>query len=878
MRVTTLKVGRSADGMVAYYAGLARDHQRRDGQARGPVDYYLDRQEPPGRWWGTGCGHLQLEGDVRAEQLEALLVGVDPRFGRRLGRAFGAKSARGFDATFSAPKSMSSLWAVTDDPWVRAELLAAHDTAVTAALAWFEQHGAVTRRGTDGVHQVDTRGITAALFRQHTSRTLDPQIHTHAVILAKVQDPSGRWLSLDARFLKQQQRSISYVYAAALRSEVTNRLGLGWGPVDNGHAELMVVPDAVQRLFSQRAEQVNEKLAELIREWSADHDGAEPHPRIVSGLAKAAALRSRPAKDHAVDADDLRGEWQAQAQEVGFDASRVVIGAHPAAPVAWEPDTVITEAIKRVSAAGATWLEADLVREIAALLPPDPAQGGKKLVERVDELAAQAVDCCLPLHPPAAINVAKRRDGSAITEHVTDRRYTTTEVLRQEERLVAWAATATSPTRDDADAVVAAVAGPDRLVLVVGPAGAGKTTTVARAVQQLRQNGRPVLGLAPSGKAADVLANETSLTTATVAKLLTEYRRPDGPSPTYRLPHGTTVVVDEAGMVATDDLAALVSIADRHGWRLVCVGDPDQLPAVGRGGMFGHWCDALPAYHLDEVRRFSQPWEADASLALRHGDPRAVSAYHDHGRLRANHPALVPRQVAHYYEKVTDDGETIAITTASTATARAINQEIQWQRTPQRRGRSAKLADDTRAFAGDQIATRRNDNTLITDRGVTVKNRHTWTVAQVHTDGSLLLTSAEKGTVTLPIRYVREHVELGWAVTGYGNQGVTTDRAVCVIEASSSRAGIYVGMTRGRHANLGLIVDATGALDAREAFTAAISRPPNALTALATREWLYRAQGQPAPAKHQSLPELDETARRIASLQSAAPRRRGRHR
>jgi hypothetical protein len=68
-----------------------------------------------------------------------------------LGRRFGDSSARGFDATFSAPKSVSALWGLTPDPFVRAEVLAAHDAAVDAALGWFEAHGAVTRRGRDGV-------------------------------------------------------------------------------------------------------------------------------------------------------------------------------------------------------------------------------------------------------------------------------------------------------------------------------------------------------------------------------------------------------------------------------------------------------------------------------------------------------------------------------------------------------------------------------------------------------------------------------------------------------------------------------------------------------------------------------------------------------
>ena len=82
----------------------------------------------------------------------------------------------------------------------------------------------------------------AALFRQHTSRTADPQLHTHAVIWAKVQDPTGKWLALDARFLKYQQRSIGWVYDAALRAELTARLGVGWGPVVDGHADIAGVP------------------------------------------------------------------------------------------------------------------------------------------------------------------------------------------------------------------------------------------------------------------------------------------------------------------------------------------------------------------------------------------------------------------------------------------------------------------------------------------------------------------------------------------------------------------------------------------------------------------------------------------------------------
>ncbi|MBW3581343.1 MAG: relaxase domain-containing protein [Actinobacteria bacterium] len=314
MRVTTLKVGKAGlAALIDYYAGLAHDQLRRDGASRGPVDYYLDPNEPPGRWWGQGCGAMELAGGVHPEQLAALLEARHPGHGGRLGRGFGAKSARAFDATFSAPKSASLLWALSPDPWVRAEVLAAHHIAVVAALDWLQHHGALTRRGTNGIEQVDTQGLVAALFRQHTSRTADPQLHTHAVIIAKVQDPTGKWLSLDARFLKRQQRSISWLYAGALRSELSARLSVSWGPVVEGHAEIDGLPQDLLKLFSQRTEQVEAKTAELIAAWVDEHDGAEPDALTIYRLERAAVRTSRPGKDKAVEADILRAEWRERA-------------------------------------------------------------------------------------------------------------------------------------------------------------------------------------------------------------------------------------------------------------------------------------------------------------------------------------------------------------------------------------------------------------------------------------------------------------------------------------------------------------------------------------------------------------------------------------
>ncbi|CAN5720432.1 hypothetical protein BH20ACT2_BH20ACT2_19970 [soil metagenome] len=855
MRATVLKaVPGEVNAIVLYYDGLERPPLARGGA----VGYYDDPEEPPGRWWGSGCAAVALAGEVKPEQLEHMLDAQHPLSGRKLGRGYGVKSARAYDATFSAPKSVSLLWALSPDGQVRAEVLAAHDTAVETALGWLEKHGNLTRRGTDGVDQVDACGLTVALFRQHTSRALDPQLHTHAVVWAKVQDPTGKWLALDARFLLRQQRSIGWVYDAALRVELSRRLGVDWQPLEPGvgQSDLAGVPAGLREVFSQRRAQVADKLAELIDRWSVEHDGADPDARTLYVLERRAVLASRPGKQHGIDPEMLRAEWRGRAREAGFDPDRLGTGVSRLHGLdAVDREAIVADALARVTDQGSVWLRADLAREIAAFIPAGAVADPDGLIEMIDGLAAEAAGRCVELHPPAPAGVPARGDGRPVSEHATDRCLSTAGVLAQEERLLDWAITRLepAPAADGGDrqrAVAHAIGGMGRLVLVVGPAGAGKTTAIRAGVDALRAQGRPVLGLAPSGKAADVLGDTAGCPATTLATVL--YRDRTGQD----LPAaGTTVVLDEAGMAATDDLATLVTLTERHGWRLICVGDPEQLPAVGRGGMFAHWCDTLPAHRLEEIHRFTEPWQAQASLALRRGDPVAAAAYAQRGRVATVHPALLARQVARQYLGATARGEPVAITTATAGTGRAINSEIQYHRhVGQPRGPAVELVDGTQVRVGDRIATRRNQATLITDFGAAVRNRHTWDVTAIDTDGSLTAQHPDRGTVTLPAGYVTRHVELGWAVTGYGTQGITTDHGICIIEPSSSRAGIYVGLTRGRNHNTAWILDPTGLAEPEAALATAIARPPNATTALATRGRLHRAQGLEPPSQEPVAP------------------------
>ncbi len=196
--------------------------------------------------------------------------------------------------------------------------------------------------------------------------------------------------------------------------------------------------------------------------------------------------------------------------------------------------------------------------------------------------------------------------------------------------------------------------------------------------------------------------------------------------------------------------------------------------------------------------------------------------------------------------------------TASTPprnTARSINREIQRLADPWSRRPRVGLADGTHVSVGDQIATRRNRRDLRTDQHEPVRNRHSWNVTGIDRTGGLTASHPERGTVTLPADYVARHVELGWAVTGYGNQGDTVDTGIAILEPGTTRNHAYVGLTRGRHNNTAWIPDPTGTLNPAHQLADIITRQPDHDSALATQAHFHREAGLDPPA----VPERSRT-------------------
>lgn len=850
--------------------------------------YYLDGEEPPGRWWGKAAGRLGFHGRFDSGGFLAVMAGRDPATGEDLGRRYGEESVRGYDSTFSAPKSVSVLFAVGDDQ-VRDQVVEAHERAVEAVLGWVEDHAHTRLRRHGHIMCVDAGGLVVGLFRQHTSRRLDPQLHTHAVIANRVPAPDGRWLALDARSLMVDQRTLSALYHADLRAELTRRLGVEWETPEYGIAEIAGIPEQVLAEFSQRTNDVQRRLNVKLERFRNSQQ-REPTVNERWRLEREAVVDSRPAKPHGVSLTQLHEEWRERVLALGYEPRRlveqVVDRVRHLDGIDHRVATALGgTALRSLGEGQSSWRRAEMVRELAAAMPTTIAVGSAELTEVVDGLAGQMADSrCVDISRPVPPSVPLRRDGRPITEAAVDRTLTTRSILDEEEELISWAQrrkerTATrirprtirfgrdlSPGQQES---VAAVAGDGGLELIVGAAGTGKTTMLAAGVLNLVVQGRKAFGVAPTAAAAEVLSTETRMRADTLDKLLTEHSHPSRPpDPTFDLIAGTTVIVDEAATASTPKLAELARLAHQHDWRIILVGDPRQFSAVGRGGMFAHLVDIHGAVELDQVHRFGHSWERQASLRLRTGDHGVLTEYQRRGRLHGGSLEQMETGIINAWKEARQRGDTVALMANSTDTVTRLNQLAQGTRVKAKeldpRGPWLRVGE-TLMLVSDEVVTRRNDRRLRTDQGLMVKNRDHWTITGIHRDRSVTITG-RTGTVHLPAEYVTEHLELGYAQTSHATQGRTVDISLLLVDTPTDSRGVYTPMTRGREANHAYVVteDNQTSLDV---LTQALAREWIDQPAVARRDQLDpQRQLQLEPAHLGEDDELDDIVRHARRL------------
>jgi hypothetical protein len=919
--------------------------------------------EPEGTWTGAGCPELGLAvGAAIDPAVFVALFGEhrDPRDSSRLGHAMAQykdwrpaynaaaaaeseataerlaelkdaakaqvrQAVQYFDATFSPSKSITLLhasfmanvnaamdrgdlqsagyWAMAaDDVW------ACVSQGNQAMLDYLQEHAGYTRSGShrgseDGVSSgrwEDAHGWVIGSFRQHTSRSGDPQLHVHNVILNKVRrERDGEWRTIDGKAIYRERGAAAAQGALVMETALTNALGVEWVRRDDRHGrEIKGVTQDLMDEFSKRTRQeIAAQLGELVDAYRVRH-GHDPDARALGSLRLKANKLSRDAKGDSEPGELMAHvrDWAQQAHRAEGQAleplgsqvsNRNGPSAGTAAPdlepapihgrpvlTAGQENRLMTAALELVQSAQSAWTRSALHRALGELLPAytgpmdDDGAGGllPALTDRV--LAGEVGRVVMLTAPewPVVPEALRRKNGESVFAPHQAQLYATEAQISMEERISDAAARRSAGVPRLAPELAAQLLGADqaqleaqldhdvaadvttttgsglhldqaaaayrlmtsdrRVEVMVGPAGTGKTRTVAAIARIWRQAkpGRRVIGLAPTQQAANVLRAEGLADSHNVTMFLVDRRR-------QIIPPGSLIVLDEASMVNMDHYLAVLQIAAASRSALRMVGDHQQMGAVGGGGGMEMLARQLGYVQLGEPARFREEWQREASLRLRAGEVSVLTEYDRQGRLRYGTKEEMAEAAYRYWLADYLDGRHSVLIAHEQADAAEMSRRARADL--KRYGRVAAdgevaLTEGAVASAGDRIMARKNDH----DQPVGVPDRRLSNrdvLEVIRTDAGefgravevrLLLGRDSEGieqwgaAFLLKRQYLADHCHLAYGVTIHSAEGSTfDDSSYSLIRPSDTRRTLYTAMTRARGENIAFVVGEPGLPD-----------------------------------------------------------------
>lgn len=570
-----------ADGAKRYYAA---------------ADYYTQGQELIGHWGGKGAERLGLSGQVGKEAFEQLCDNLDPRTGKPLTVRTRAERTVGYDFTFSVPKSVSLLYGLTED----AGMLDAFRGAVRETMQEMEveMKTRVRRRGADTNRT--TGNMVWAEFIHTTSRPVDgvpdPQLHAHCFAFNSTFDQEEeRWKAGQFRELK---RDAPY-FQAAFRVRLAGRLqDLGFGVVrKRDDFEVAGIPVDVLKRFSRRTELIEKKAQEKgitdpDRKAELGRETRESKGKNLSMAELQREWRSRLSQEEQDWIEGvLRRETVPQMPQPGERAAVDHAIGHSFVRDAVVPERkLMTEALKR-------GLGAVTVNGVAKELAARPL-----IRSRVEERDMATTREMLALESKI---VSFARDGRGRSRPMgsPDRQVTRTW-LNEEQKA----------------AVRHVLASRDRVMLIRGVAGTGKTTLEEEIGEALVEAGKPVVAIAQSVKASrEVLREKQVFASAdTVARFLKDTQM-------QQTAKGGVILVDEASQLGTRDMHAVFTVADAVGARVILVGDRRQHKSVTAGEPLKLLEEraGLPVAQVTDILRQSGDYKKVAK-ALSEGDTGAA--------------------------------------------------------------------------------------------------------------------------------------------------------------------------------------------------------------------------------------------------------------
>jgi conjugative relaxase-like TrwC/TraI family protein len=798
---TTHKI--SGDAAAGYAAYLTSPSDR--------GDYYVEGGEgegnggaplAPSRWHGSptllaGLG-LSAEGPVEREDLASLMRGVSPVDGHELRRAGGnGTRVAGIDMTFSAPKSVSALWAVSS-PYERARIEVAHSRAVAGAVARVERDVELLRARVDGELRWERAERLLAAEFVHTSSRLtrdqerggvpDPQLHSHVVVLG-AERKNGRFAAVDSRELFRSARANGAWYRAELAHGLV-QLGLdvrGRTGRDGRYFEVAGVPEGLSERWSMRGMEI-ERAARAFR----TRYGRDPRAGELGSIT--VETRGTTTQTATVNVDEA---WRAVGEEYGFTRERaqaLYVPERGRSAVRDLGRELLADVTKNRATVSDRDVRARAYELAAGVAHPRLADAVLVDLGRAGELVALEGG----MWTTRELRALEQRTLDVAASRATERSAPVNEASIRESRVEVQREIAGLLSAEQREAV-SAITGEGGLSVLIGQAGTGKGVVIRAAAGAWQREGYQVIGTAVAGATAERLGADAQLQRSLTVDALIAREQ----SGSVQLDAQTVVVMDEAGMADTRRLAALTELTARRESKLVLVGDQAQLPSVGAGGMFAAVQEKVPMAEVTEVHRARHAWEREAWQQIRAGQAeRALAVYQARDRLHISdtREQAVERMVSDWdcARREHPEQGTVMLTDASNAELARINALAQ-----ERRAQAGELGAHTVDLPDRPYGLATGDEIMFTTAlyqpgQPRVENGTLATITD--TAGENRLTLATKGAHGRDVQLDTEEftgLRLAYAQHVYKAQGRTVESAFVLTGGwQTDRERAYVALTR----------------------------------------------------------------------------------
>ena len=789
---------------VTYYLDSARSPDRQLG-------YYADAMgEPPGRWWSPAGWQAEDGAEVDPLALERLASYRDTQTGRTLPgqRATDARVAT--DYSFSTPKALSALWAVSDDEG-RAKIEALVEDAVRSTLVIIHEQGLIeARRGKGGKQREPVAAPVAAIFMHHTTREGDPQLHAHVVMMNVAMRADGSIGAVNNEKLLDVRKALDAAYTSGLARRL-ERLGVRVEPSPEHGFKIVGQPDDLIEMWSKRRQQIVKAAAERGIETKDD-----------AKQAQAIALQTRQKKADVMSLDQLEERWKSE--RWGRDRDLMIAMTQGSIPgKRYDPEwaRLDREPVERTDEeeiAGRTKAMAAALKEMAESrswwrrdqLAEMVIRHGTGITSGGDE--AKMIDAMIASGDLVQIE----RDGRKLM--------TSREIIEAEKQIVGItkerskekaffsmkayeAAMADDRLSDEQHNALQAMISGGGIVATQGGAGVGKTTASAGIKRACEADNKRLILASPEWRAAGVLSKELeSQEKYSVDKIISGLK-----SGNVSVDKDTVILIDEAGKMHRDQAAELFNLTRQTGAKIILVGDTRQMSAVRAGDPLDLVAKANPASEIRTIRRQRVDWMRDASMAAQAGDmDKTLSAYKSHGKIKIEDSKVnTVAEIALAYKDAGGDAVALAATnkdvTVINSLLRETAQEMGLVTGPDAfitaipRGKGAKpvrlaLATGDRLICGSalEIDGQRVENGTIFEKIKIDGSRITLTTDEGRVYRTSLADLAKAGPKNGP-----PAIQHAFCLTDMSSQGSTWSRTLWMPTAETSRAA-YVAATRHR--------------------------------------------------------------------------------